>query len=114
MKNVFVVAVAFALLLGVVAPTPLAAQQTTNPQQPASAQTGTPAPDQAMKSFSGKIVKEGDLFVLKDAVSGASYQLDDQKQARKFEGKDVRVNGSLDTASNTIHVQSIEEGSPSR
>ena len=34
--------------------------------------------------------------------------LDDQKAAKKYDGKAVIVTGSLDTATTTIHVQKIE------
>ena len=38
-----------------------------------------------------------------------TYQLDDQAKAKKYEGKDVKVNGSYNTEQgNTIHVDSIE------
>jgi hypothetical protein len=39
------------------------------------------------------------------------YQLDDQTQARKFEGQDVKVTGQVDRASDAIRVQSIEPAS---
>jgi hypothetical protein len=38
----------------------------------------------------------------------SSYYLDHTKAARKYEGKDVLVTGTLDAANNTIHVQKIE------
>jgi hypothetical protein len=37
-----------------------------------------------------------------------TYQLDDQSKAKKYEGKEVKVTGSFDANSNTIHVDSIE------
>jgi uncharacterized protein YdeI (BOF family) len=63
------------------------------------------------KTFTGTISKEGDSFVLKDDAGKTSYQLDDQQTASKFEGKRVKVTGTLDEANNTIRVQSIEEAS---
>jgi cob(I)alamin adenosyltransferase len=36
--------------------------------------------------------------------------LDDQKLVAKFEGKQVKVIGTLDAANSQIHVQRIEEG----
>ena len=60
--------------------------------------------------FTGKIVSlNGSLFILRDDANQVWYHLDDQTMARKFAGKDVDVNGKLDTATNVIHVQSIEE-----
>ena len=102
-----------ALLCGVVA----VAQDATQ-QAPAAAPTAQSDPQgqagqagqmqQATKVFSGKITKDGDRLVLKDASTNMTYQLDDQAKAKKFEGKDVKVNGSFDANSNTIHVDSIE------
>ena len=95
------------LLLGVPAP----AQQPSSGQaqmgqQPAQ-QPDTMSPSDA-KSFTGKIVKAGGKLVLKDNASKSTYQLDDQDKAKSFEGKQVKVNGTLDPATGTIHVTSIE------
>jgi hypothetical protein len=57
----------------------------------------------------GSISKSGGKFVLH--TGGTDYQLDDQSEARKFEGKDVKVTGQLDQSSNTIKVASIEPSS---
>jgi uncharacterized protein YdeI (BOF family) len=82
----------------------------TDPQ--ASGATGAQGQmQQATKVFTGKISKDGDRLVLKDSATNMTYQLDDQAKAKKYEGKDVKVNGSLDANSNTIHVDSIEAGS---
>jgi len=104
---------ATALLCGATAVTPLVAQDTTQ-QSPAAAPTAQADPQaqgqmqQATKVFTGKITKDGDRLVLKDASTNMTYQLDDQAKAKKYEGKDVKVNGSFDANSNTIHVDSIE------
>jgi len=65
------------------------------------------------KTFKGKIVKlENGQYAL---VTGqtpegkvAGHFLDDQDDAKKYDGKQVTVTGSFDTASNTIHVTNIE------
>ncbi len=62
-----------------------------------------------VKFFMGKISKNDQNLVLEDAVTNISYQLDDQKKAKPFEGKIVRVTGTLDAQNNLIHIQSIEE-----
>jgi hypothetical protein len=54
-------------------------------------------------------MKTGGKYVLH--TGGTDYQLDDQTQAGKFKGKDVKVTGQLDQSSNTIKVQSIEPSS---
>jgi hypothetical protein len=66
------------------------------PRQPPPAQTLT-----------GTIIKDGSRYVLK--VSGANtYQLDDQDRVKQYEGKQVKVAGSLDATENTFHIISIE------
>jgi len=77
-------------------PPPQSAQQTQNNNQT------------EVKTFAGKISKSGGKYVLQDPSSNSAFSLDDQKTAKKFDGKSVVVTGSLDTASNTIHVQKIE------
>jgi hypothetical protein len=79
--------------------------------QPPSQSPSTDNPSSASSSsdvqhsFVGSIVKNGDKFMLH--TGNADYQLDDQSQASKFEGKDVKVTGQVDQSSNTIRVQSI-------
>lgn len=46
-------------------------------------------------------------YVLVDSA-GTTYQLDDQSAAKKFNGKAVKVSGTVDTSSNTIHVTEIK------
>ncbi|SRR6266536_1044622 len=75
--------------------------QSPSTDNPSSASSSS----DAQHSFVGSIVKNGDKFVLH--TGGADYQLDDQSQASKFEGKDVKVTGQVDQASSTIRVQSI-------
>jgi hypothetical protein len=64
---------------------------------------------QEAKMFSGTIIKNGDNFILSDAANKLSYVLDDAEKARQYEGKKVKVTGTVDVASNTIHVQTIQE-----
>jgi uncharacterized protein YdeI (BOF family) len=72
-------------------------QDQANPQQPQS------------KTYTGMISKSGDQFVLQDDAGKTSYQLDDQQTAAKYEGKKVKVTGTLDVANNLIRVTAIEE-----
>jgi hypothetical protein len=48
----------------------------------------------------------GGNFVL--VVKNDVYHLDDQPKAQSFAGKQVKVTGTLDAKSNTIHVVQIE------
>jgi hypothetical protein len=59
-------------------------------------------------TFTGKIMKSGDKLVLEDTDSKTTYQLDDQNKAKSFVGKSVKVTGTLDVATNTIHIAEIE------
>jgi hypothetical protein len=61
------------------------------------------------KTFTGTVTKNGETFVLSDPSSKTSYMLDDVRKASQFEGKKVKVTGTVDMASNTIHVETIEE-----
>jgi Protein of unknown function (DUF5818) len=64
-----------------------------------------------VKVFTGTIWMNGDRFVLRDERQKHWYQLDvDQKLVAKFEGKQVKVIGTLDAANSEIQVQRIEEG----
>ena len=61
------------------------------------AATGSAAGDTATgaQTFTGTIVKQGDKYVLKDDA-GKTYDIDHQTDVAKFEGKRVRVQGTLD------------------
>jgi hypothetical protein len=69
-------------------------------------------PEQS-RTFAGKIMKlQSGQYAL---VTGqtpeghpAGHFLDSQDEAKKYEGKQVTVTGTLEVASNTIHVTKIE------
>ena len=103
---------------------PSATPNDPSAQQPASAQqaqpgqtpeqSGQPAPDSQAQpttstsdsqTFTGTIVKSGDKYMLQDAASGKSYDIDHQDQVKQYEGKKVRVHGTLDASGKMIHVQ---------
>ncbi len=81
-------------------PAARASQMQTSPAQASPSQAETP------DSFSGTVVKVGNKFVLK--TDTATYHLDDQEKAKQFEGKQVKVSGSLDKATRTIHISDIQ------
>jgi Protein of unknown function (DUF5818) len=56
------------------------------------------------QTFSGTIMKSGDKYVLQDD-KGVTYDIDHQDVVKKFEGKKVRVVGTLDSTGKMIHVQ---------
>lgn len=58
--------------------------------------------------FTGKVMETKGQFVLMDATTKTTYVLDDQDKAKRFKGKTVKVTGTLEAASNTIHISNIE------
>jgi hypothetical protein len=56
-------------------------------------------------------VKMGAKFVLFDPATKTTYQLDDQQKPIQFAGDKVKVKGTYDEATGTIHVVSIQSGS---
>ena len=76
-------------------------------QQPEQSQSTQAQPQSAMQKITGIIVRMGDKYVLK-AGGTTTYQLDDQERAKRYQDQQVTVVGTLDTASNTIHVESIQ------
>ena len=43
--------------------------------------------------------------MLQDAATGTTYDIDHQDEVKKFDGKKVRVRGTLDASGKMIHVQ---------
>jgi uncharacterized protein YdeI (BOF family) len=103
---------------------PPTSDQSTTPAPPPADQSQTPAPpaqtpDQATKpapdsqtptaagvqSFSGTVVKSGDKYMFQDEASGTTYDIDHQDEVQKFEGKRVKVKGTLDASGKMIHLQ---------
>ena len=88
---------------------PPATQQRPQTQTPPSQTPDTTAPESGSKTgaagaageaggaqtFTGTVVKQGDKYVLKDDT-GKTYDIDHQTDVAKFEGKRVRVQGTLD------------------
>ena len=88
-------------------------QQTPDQTPPPSSRTPesgaqqTPSADNGAagtQTFSGTVTKQGDKYVLKDDA-GHTYDIDHQDEVRKFEGKRVRVQGTLDPSTNKIMVK---------
>jgi uncharacterized protein YdeI (BOF family) len=86
-------------------------QPQTQGQEDPAAQSSTMSQGAETQVFSGKIARASGKYVLKDNATKMTYMLDDQTQAKKFEGQSVKVTGMLDAQSNTIHVSLIEPGS---
>lgn len=74
-------------------------QPPTAPETQAQPTPGTP------HTFTGVVTKSGDKYILKDVGTGTTYDLDHQDLVKKFEGKKVRVQGTLDPNGKLIHIQ---------
>ncbi len=62
-----------------------------------------------LKTYTGFINKVDGQYMLTTPWTNIIYKLDDQKAAKKFEGKEVGVTGNLDTKTNVIHVKTIAD-----
>jgi hypothetical protein len=84
------------------------------PRQSPENQSSTQARDNgqataAENSFSGRISKGNNgKLRLEDPSTRTSFALDNQKLAKKYEGKNVVVTGTLDEANNILHVKKID------
>jgi uncharacterized protein DUF5818 len=119
MKNYFIRGSVLALTLGVASMGSLYAQEAkpaqNDPQaQPTQSQPAqnnaqaSPTSAQSAKEFTGTIVKEKGAMMLKDGASNVSYKVDDESKVKDYEGKQVKVTGTLDSSTNVIHVDSIQ------
>jgi hypothetical protein len=97
-------------------PTPEPVPETQPPQNPTpplpderhAAPSSAAAPANApVQTFTGFISKEVDSYVLKISAA-TSYKLDNQQEVQQYEGRRVRVTGTLDTSANLIHVDKVE------
>jgi hypothetical protein len=86
---------------------PSAASQ-QSPQLPAESPAAGEVQTQEALAFTGRVVKVRKVFVLQDATTKVSYQLDDQSKVKRYFGRQVKVTGKLEMNSNTIHIDSIE------
>jgi Protein of unknown function (DUF5818) len=96
----------------------LVAQLESDRRQPTAQQQQLPQVNQQqtngmeqvpdLKTFSGTIVRSGDKLVLQDGIGESVYQLDDQQKVKTFEGKNVKVTGTIDTVTKTIQVARVE------
>jgi Protein of unknown function (DUF5818) len=85
-------------------PPPSSRTPESGAEQPPSGSSADSGGATGTQTFSGTVVKQGDKYVLKDD-SGHTYDIDHQDEVKKFEGKRVRVQGTLDAAANKIMVK---------
>jgi Protein of unknown function (DUF5818) len=82
---------------------PPAASQTPGQTQPGQTQADAPDPNGG-QTFTGTVAQQGGKYVLQ-SENGTVYDIDHQDQVKKFEGKRVRVHGTLDASGKMIHIQ---------
>ncbi|MFB3921118.1 MAG: DUF5818 domain-containing protein [Terriglobia bacterium] len=64
---------------------------------------------QETKTFVGLIGKLDDgRLAFQEKSTNTVYLLDDQEKAKEFAGKNVKITGTLDAATSTIHVKDIQ------
>jgi hypothetical protein len=61
------------------------------------------------KSHGQEVLKSG--YATGNPKSKSTYKLDDQEKAKQYSGKNVKVTGTLDSSTNTIHVSDIQPAS---
>jgi hypothetical protein len=66
---------------------------------------------ESAKDCANRCASIGGKYVLFDGANKMVYQLDDQKKSQGFAGAKVKVTGTYDTSSKTIHVANIQAGS---
>ena len=77
---------------------------TTSPAGSKAATPDASATATDSQTFSGTVTKQGDKYVLKDD-SGQTYDIDHQDEVKKFDGKRVKVQGTLDPSGKKILVK---------
>lgn len=84
-------------------------QQPSEPsQQPDAQQRPQPeTQESSAQSVTGTVVKVSGKYML-ETEDNVAYQLDDQDKAKQYEGKRVKVTGSLDRTTGIFHVRAIE------
>jgi hypothetical protein len=77
-------------------------QSSSQPQQQTNASS-----QQSSQTFQGKIARADEQLVFWDPSSQTAYQVDDQSKLAPYEGKNVKLTGTVDTKTNTLHVVDV-------
>ncbi len=86
-------------------PVPQPDQQDQQHNQPGKTQAQDQTP--TTQSFTGKIIRDGNKYVLKVA-SNTTYELREEGDVSRFVNQTVKVIGNLETGGNVIRVVKIE------
>ena len=76
-------------------------------ENPGEANTGAPGSSENLHSIHGTVVREGNSYFLR-TDENSEFQLDDAAKVRNFENQAVRITGTVDSSTRTIHVRTIE------
>ena len=77
-------------------------------QQPQPVAQPLPLSDQSdQQIITGTIIDDGISYVLRISTNSA-YQLADQEKVKQYEGKQVKIDGTLDANGASVHIISIE------
>jgi hypothetical protein len=77
-------------------------------QQPQPVAQPLPLSDQSdQQIITGTIIGDGSSYVLRISTNSA-YQLADQEKVKQYEGKQVKIDGTLDANGASVHIISIE------
>jgi uncharacterized protein DUF5818 len=84
--------------------------QAQNPESNTAQQPAQGEKDQKQQAFVGQVIKaqNGKYALLTDKTAGRGYFLDDQTKAKNFDGKTVKVTGTVDSQTKTIHIAEIQ------
>jgi hypothetical protein len=111
-KKIAVCLAAAAMLVGMSFAAPQSKTFTGDIMDSACAKSGAHNPSMgSSKECTLACVKGGSKFVLYDADTKTTYQLDDQTKPADFAGAKVKVTGTLDASTKTIHVTAITAAS---
>ena len=107
MRRIILSMAGFVVLFGLIAPPVQSVVPAVVQTEPTSQAQARAQPE--AKTFLGTILKDGDKFVLSDSATKSRFTLDDAEKASPYEGRTVTVTGTIETATNVIHVESIQE-----
>jgi hypothetical protein len=75
-------------------------------QNPGESNTGASG-SEALRSINGTVVREGNSYFLR-TDENSEFQLDDAAKVRNFENQAVRITGTVDSSTRTIHVRTVD------
>jgi hypothetical protein len=78
----------------------------SNSQAKTEGKTASGATSDKPRPFMGTVLRRNGIYVLR--AGDLEYKLDDPDRARRYLGQSVKILGTLDKPSNTLHTKTIE------